>query len=256
MINFVIYEDEEYFDKLYEDIIHKFMGKSDDQYKIYHFAEYNQNLVDFIKSLTGQNIYIFDIEVKGKSGLDLAREIRNLKKTMNDQIIIATAHQDLIQNAFHKKIFMVDFISKFDELEDRLMLCFHEIYEIFNSNNFLSFKQDSEIVRIPYNDILFIEKDKYDECLYIETINDKFKYRGNIAKIEKILKNDKRFFRVHRSCIVNTFKITKINTSIPAIYFNDKYTNCLSRDKKKELEELCLLGLKESEQVVIGGDLI
>lgn len=27
MINFVIYEDEEYFDKLYEDIIHKFMGK-------------------------------------------------------------------------------------------------------------------------------------------------------------------------------------------------------------------------------------
>lgn len=60
-------------------------------------------MVDFIKSLTGQNIYIFDIEVKGKSGLDLAREIRNFKKTMNDQIIIATAHQDLIQNAFHKK---------------------------------------------------------------------------------------------------------------------------------------------------------
>ena len=47
MINFVIYEDEEYFDKLYEDIIHKFMGKSDDQYKIYHFAEYNQNLIKF-----------------------------------------------------------------------------------------------------------------------------------------------------------------------------------------------------------------
>ena len=53
---------------------------------------------------------------------------------------------------------------------------------------------------------------------------------------------------------MNTFKITKINTSIPAIYFNDKYTNCLSRDKKKELEEICLLGLKENDTAMIGGD--
>ncbi len=242
MINFIIYEDEEYFGNLYKNVIHKFMGNSDDQYKIYSFSEYSDEIIKFIKGLTGQNVFIFDIEVKGKSGLDLAREVRAVKKTMNDQIIIVTAHQDLIQNAFHKKILMVDFISKFDELEERLLLCFHEIYEIFNSNKFLSFKQDSEIIRIPYNDILFIEKDKNDECLYIETDNCRYKYRTNIAKIEHLLENDKRFFKTHRSCIVNTFKITKLNTSIPIIYFNNKYTTCLSRDKKKELETKCLVG--------------
>lgn len=242
MINFIIYEDEEYFCKLYENVIHKFMGSSDDQYRIYRFAEYSQELMNFVKNLIGQNIYIFDIEVKGKSGLDLAREIRTFKKTMNDQIIIATAHQDLVQNAYHKKILMVDFISKFDALEECLILCFREIYEIFNSNKFLSYKQDSEIIRIPYNDILFIEKDTNDECLYIETINDKFKYRGSLPKIEVLLKDDKRFFKSHRSCIVNTFKIKKINPSIPAIYFENKMTNCLSRDKRKELESICLIG--------------
>ena len=242
MINFIIYEDEEYFSSLYEDVIHKFMGSSDDQYRIYKFSEYNDDFIKLVKSLIGQNIYIFDIEVKGKSGLDLAREIRTFKKTMNDQIIIATAHQDLVQNAYHKKILMVDFISKFDALEDCLLLCFREIYEIFNSNKHLSLRQDGEIVRIPYNDILFIEKDKNEECLYIETINDRVKYRGSMPKLESILKDDKRFFKSHRSCIVNTFKIIKINPSIPAIYFENKMTNCLSRDKRKELESICMLG--------------
>ena len=150
---------------------------------------------------------------------------------MNDQIVIITAHQDLIYNAFHKKLLMVDFISKFDELEPSLILSLREIYEIFNSNKYLSFKKDSEIIRIPYNDILFIETD-----------NKRYKYRGNIAQIEKLLKNDARFFKTHRSCIVNTFKITKINGSVPIIYFGNKYTYCLSRDKRKELEQICLTG--------------
>jgi len=240
MINFIIYEDEEYFCNLYKDIIHKFMGPSDDNYKIYQFYEYNEELMNFIRNLSGQNVYILDIDVKGMSGLDLARKIRECKKTFEDQIIIATAYQDLVENAYHKKILMVDFISKFDSLEDKLILCFREIYETFNENKYLSFKQDGEIIRIPYKDILFIEKDKFEDCLYIETIDDKVKYNGSIAKIEKLLGDDKRFFKTHRSCIVNLFKITKLNTSIPTIWFNSKYTNCLSRDKKKELEDLCL----------------
>jgi len=240
MINFIIYEDEEYFCNLYKDIIHKFMGPSDDRYKIYPFLEYNDEVMEFIKNLSGQNIYILDIDVKGMSGLDLARKIREYKKTFDDQIIIATAYQDLVENAYHSRLLMVDFISKFDLLEDKLILCFREIYETFNENKYLSFKQDGEIIRMPYKDILFIEKDKYEDCLYIETIGDRVKYNGSIAKIEKLLIEDKRFFKSHQSCIVNYYKITKLNTSEPTIWFNNKFTHCLSRSKKKALEELCL----------------
>ena len=88
---------------------------------------------------------------------------------------------------------------------------------------------------------LYIEKDKTEDCLYIETESSRFKYRGNISQIENVLKEDKRFYKTHRSCIVNTFKITKIISTIPAIYFNDKFTNSLARDKRKELEEICML---------------
>ena len=242
-MNFIIYEDEDYFCKLYTSIIHKFMGPSDDNYKIYYFKDYSDKLLSFIKKLSGQNIYILDIEVQGKSGIDLAREIRSYKRSTDDQIIIVTAHQDLVENAYHRKLLMVDFISKFDELEERLISCFRESYETFTENKFLSYKQDGEIIRIPYKDILFIEKDKLEDCLYIETNDDRYKYKANIATVEKILNNDKRFFKTHRSCIVNLYKITKLNTSVPIIHFNDKYTNCLSRDKKKELEELCLMDI-------------
>ena len=241
-MNFIIYEDEDYFCNLYKSVIHKFMGPNDNHYKIYLFKEYSDKMLDFIKDLSGQNIYVLDIEVKGKSGLDLAREIREFKRTTDDQIIIATAHKDLVENAYHKKLLMVDFISKFDSLEEQLVLCFRESYETFNANKFLSYKQDGEIIRIPYKDILFIEKDKFEECLYIETLDDRFKYKTIIATVEKLLNGDKRFFKTHRSCIVNLYKITKLNTSIPIIYFKHKSTNCLSREKKKELEELCLSG--------------
>ncbi len=241
MINFIIYEDEEYFAKIYENTAHKFMGNNNDQYKIYLFKEYTPSILEKIKNLSGQNIFIFDIEVKGKSGLDLAREVRRLRKTMNDQIIIVTAHQDLIQNAFHNKILMMDFISKFDDLESQLTACFQEIYEIFTGNKFLSFRQDGEIIRIPYNDILFIEKNKTEDYLEIETTQDTIIYKSNIAKVEKMLAGDVRFFKTHRSCIVNVFRITKLNSSIPIIYFGEKSTTCLSRDKRKLLEERCML---------------
>ena len=243
MINFIIYEDEEYFYNLYQKVIHVFMGGNNDHYKIYIYKEYSEEMIDFIKNLSGQNIYILDIEVKGKSGIDLAREIRKYKKSFDNQIIIATAHQDLVENAFHRKLLMVDFISKFDSLEDNLILSFRTSYEYFNENKFLSYKQDGEIIRIPYNDILFIEKDTYEDCLYIETTDNRYKYNGSISKIEKQLDDDQRFFKTHRSCIVNTFKITRLNVSIPEIKFKDKSTNCLSRDKKKELEERCLTNM-------------
>ena len=78
--------------------------------------------------------------------------------------------------------------------------------------------------------------------MVIETETNAVKFKSNIAKVEKLLSDDARFFKTHRSCIVNTFKITKLNSSLPVIYFGKKSTTCLSRDRRKELEEKCLIG--------------
>ena len=94
MINFVIYEDKEIVRKSYVKMIHKFMGKSDSAYKIYEFNSYTNKTKEYISNNIGYNIYILDIEVPGKSGLDLAREIRNTGD-WKSQIVIVTSHDDL-----------------------------------------------------------------------------------------------------------------------------------------------------------------
>ena len=113
MVNFIIYEDKDYIRKEYESIIHKLMGENDAAYRIYQFASYNNQVNSFIKSNSGLNIFILDIEVPGKSGLDLAREIR-ASGDMESQLIIVTAHKEMLENTFLNRSLVLNFVSKFD----------------------------------------------------------------------------------------------------------------------------------------------
>ena len=238
MINFIIYEEDKHYIELYERLIHKFMAVNNDTYKIYKYSRYSSKIVDEIKGLIGYNIYIFDIEVYGKSGLDLAREIRKNTDFFYNQIIMVTSHTDLVTNAYHNKLLMIDFLSKYDDLETNLIDCFHQIYLLFNRNKaFLSIKNDGELIRIPHNDIVYIEKHKNDNYICIHTDNCEFKYKSNIGDIESHLKRDVRFLRSHRSAIVNVNKITKVDMINNIIYFKSKKTNYLARDRKKDLEK-------------------
>lgn len=238
MINFIIYEEDKHYIELYESLIHKFMATNNDLYKIYKYSKYSSKIIEDIKGLVGYNIYIFDIEVNGKSGLDLAKEIRNMTDFFYNQIILVTSHTDLITNAYHKKLLMIDFLSKYDDLETNLVDCFHQIYMLFNRNkSFLSIKTDGELIRIPHNDIVYIEKHKNDNYICIHTDNCEFKYKSNIGDIESHLQSDIRFLRSHRSAIVNVDKITKVDMINNVIYFKSKKTNYLARDRKKDLEK-------------------
>ena len=237
MINFIIYEGDKQYISLYEDIIHKFMAISNNSYKIYKFTKYSEQILDNIKHLMGYNIYILDIEVKGKSGLDLAREIRLMTDFANNQIILVTSHTDLVSNAYHRKLLMLDFLSKYDDLENNLLTCFKESCMLFSRNKSLSIKCEGEILRIPHNDILYIEKNKNDNYICIHTESSEYMYKSNISDMESHLKRDVCFLRSHRSAIVNVNKITKIDTVNNVIYFKSKRTNYLSRDRKKDLEK-------------------
>ena len=62
-----------------------------------------------------------------------------------------------------------------------------------------------------------------------------------IGWIENELKNDERFFRTHRSCIVNLNNISNVELKNSKIIFGKKSTNLLARDKKNELKDkLCI----------------
>lgn len=237
MINFILYEENGYYMALYENIIHKFMGSMDDRYKIYKYLEYTSKMCHDIKTMEGQRVYIMEISGKGKSGLDLAKDIRKYSNTVNDQIIFITEHTELFTNAQHNKLLMLDFISKYDDIETNLISCLNTIYMYFTKNRSLMLKQDGEIIRVMYDDILYIAKDNADDYLYIYTTNNKIKCNNSLLDLENDLKDDLRFIRTHRSAIVNVSKITKIDMINNIIYFNKVQMGYLSRKNKKILEQ-------------------
>lgn len=236
MINFIIYEDKKMIRNNYIKVVHKFMVNNDLSYKIYQFSDYNEEIKNFIKNNIGYNIYILDIEVPGKSGLDLARDIRASGDT-ESQLIVVTAHKEMLENSFLNRSLILNFVSKFDNCEENLLLALTMAYINVTRYKSYIFKNEGELYRIPYDDILFFEIDPESSRVKIITKNKEFYIKKTISSILKEL-SDPRFMKTHKSCIVNLFNIEKVDLINLVIYFcNGKQTDLLSRNFKKELQE-------------------
>ena len=98
---------------------------------------------------------------------------------------------------------------------------------------------NGEIYKIPYKDILFKEKENNLNHSIIYTKNEKIKVNSTIKAIEEQL-GSPRFFKTHRSCIINLDNVTKYQYNKNNIYFNSIKTSLISRDKKQILKEKLL----------------
>lgn len=250
MINFIIYEDEKKYRELYVSIILKVIGSMQYAYKIIEIDKYDKTTMTKINKLVGKKIFIFDIEVPGKSGLDLAREIRH-SGDWSSQMIVATTHEQLKQATLTSRMLMLDFISKYYNLEESLKECLKICLNIVETHQSLNFQYNGELYQIPYSDILYIEKNVDDPYSTIVTKNNDIEIKRTMSTIEKDLDGDNRFFRSHRSCIINIDNITSVELKDNIINFGNKSTVLLSRDKKSELKELLSdkIGLGEKTKI-------
>ena len=157
MINYIIYEDEEEYRKKYISIILKLRGKEQEGYRIIELEKYNEETKRQLDNILGKKIYIFDIEVPGKSGLDLAKEIRE-EGDWESQIIVVTTHEHLRTTSFTSRLLMLDFVSKYYDCENRLKESLIVAFDILTKYKALTFMTEGEIYQIPYRDILYIEK--------------------------------------------------------------------------------------------------
>lgn len=237
MINFIIYEDEKKYRELYVSIILKVIGSLQYAYKIIEIDKYDKTTMSKINKLVGKKIFILDIEVPGKSGLDLAREIRNTGD-WNSQMIVATTHEQLKNATLTSRMLMLDFITKYYNLEESLKECLKICLNIVETHQSLNFQYNGELYQIPYNDILYIEKNVDDPYSTIVTKDKDIEIKRTMSTIENDLKEDERFFRTHRSCIINIDNVTSIELKDNIINFGKKSTTLLSRDKKGELKDL------------------
>lgn len=234
MINFIICEDNKNVRDLHEALISKITMPYDFDYTVHSFEKYNNNLKKIINTPSNLKIYILDLELPGKTGLEIAQDIR--KVDWDSIIIVLTSHDELELKLFKEKLLIFDFISKFDNYEKRLTDSINLVIKNLNCRSALVFKQNKEIYHIKYDNILYIFRDNTKNKTKIKAIEKEYYVRDTLTNVAKQL--DNRFYQTHRASYVNLNNIKCADFKNDIIYFtNDDSIDYLSRNYKKGLKE-------------------
>lgn len=234
MLDIVVYEDNKNFMTKNINSINLALSNYDIDYRIHKYGSYNEQLDSVIKNLGSKKIYILDVEVNGMSGLEVAAKIREYD--WDSIIIIATAYEKYKNDVFYIRLMVLDFISKYNGYEKRLIDTIRTAISIIDTQRVFAFKYNRVIYRIPYSQICYIEKEPIIKRCIIHTVNNQYYITGSINSILSQLNDD--FCRTHQSCIVNLNNIRRVDLGTNTIIFkNGDKTDMLTTKMKKEVKK-------------------
>lgn len=228
MINIIVCDDNKEINKHICDIINKTMMPIDADYVIKRHYLYDEKFLKDMKE-EGPKIYVLDIEVQNTSGLDIAHIIR--KTDLDSPIIVVSAHDELADRAFRERLLILDFVSKFYNLEVELKKDIELAMRTFNGRRTLKFNSNRVSYMINLNDINYIAKAVGERKVIIKTISKEYLINKNFIELQNIVSDN--FIQTHRSCMVNIDNVKEIDSSNNIIRFeNGDETNLLSKSYK------------------------
>ena len=217
MVNFIICEDNNHVSNIYKNIISKVCMPYDFNYSINCFEKYSVEFKNLIHKQDNIKIYILDLELPNKSGIDIAREIRKID--WDSIIILLIDFSKHVSDVFSERIMALDIIFKDNSSDDRLIDDIKLAISIFAKQTFFTFKYNHIIYRIPYSDICYIEKESTIKRCIIHTLDDKYYITESVSSILSHLSSS--FCRIHQSCIINFDNVSRYNLSTNMIVFNN-----------------------------------
>lgn len=236
MINFIICDDDKRIVSDIKKILSKHMMKNNLEYKMHLFYDYDSNFMKIVKAKLPFKIYILDIETPSKSGIDVARVIRD--SDVESIIIFITGHEELGLTLLKNEIMFLSFINKFDNYEARLISSINKGIRMLQRKNILRFEERGTIYTIAMDDILYITRDSFERKCIIKTGYASIKTYKPLSDLLSLL--DDRFIRTHRACIVNSERVAKIDKIKKVILLDDGSTiNLLSKTYKKDVGIKC-----------------
>lgn len=232
MINFIICDDNKEVVEKIKSIISKCMMKNNFEYKTHLFYDLDDKFMQITRSNLPFKIYILDIETPSRSGIDVARIIRD--RDVESIIIFITGHEELGLTLLKNEIMFLSFINKFDNYERRLVTAINKGIRMLQRKNILRFEERGNIYNIAMDDILYITRDSFERKCIIKTTYADIKTYKSLSEIQSLL--DDRFVKTHRACITNIDRVAEIDKGKKKILFdNGTVIDLLSDRYKKEV---------------------
>ena len=235
MINFIICDDEKQLRTATKDKVISFMMNYDIDYKIHEFTGYDEKFEELASKDCGFKIYFLDIKTNKGSGLDAARTIREKYDDWTSIIIIMTSYSEYKYEALSSRLYLLDFVNKLDNFDKKIkedleisMKSYDKKYKTLN------YEYNHTYYKVEYRHIVCIEKEPDSKRCIIKTKSGEQLIPGTLNSVYKKL--DSRFFKAHKSMIINIDEIAKYEIRNNKVTFkNGYYTHLVSRDRKKEL---------------------
>lgn len=232
MINIIICDDiKRDLEKVYKNV-NNFFKTNGIECKIHLFNDYDSKFMKIVKEKLPFKIYILDIETPSRSGIDVARDIR--KKDIDSVIIFLTGHEELGNLILKNDLMFLSFINKFDNLKNRLNNSLKKALIMLKQKQTIKVVDNNNTYIINLDDILYLTKESFERKTIIVLDYAQYKVNVPLSKIAKML--DSRFIKTHRSCIINTNRLSRIDKKNRIIYFDNNTTTDLLSDRyKKEM---------------------
>lgn len=175
------------------------------------------------------DLILLDIEMPGDDGMRLAEKIKPFLPGV--KIIFITSHREYAIDAFELAVFR--YVPK-DEMDKRLHVAITDAIKLLmlESGQVYTIKTNNRLERIPYKDILYIERDGKNGA--ITTVNGRTKVRKSLQQIFDELAAEEFIF-IDRGCIVNMIHIMQIKDG--QVLLQNKTALAISRSHLQTVKE-------------------
>lgn len=185
-------------------------------------TESPDELINYLSENSGSGLYFLDIDLKASiNGIELATKIREYDP--RGFIVFITTHAEMSYLTFIYKVEAMDFVIKdnYSNIKERIHQCIADANKKYSSKanelqKVFTIRVEDRIINIEYNKILFFETSPTRHKVIVHAVDRQIEFYAKMKDIEEIL--DERFYRCHKSYIVNKDNIKDIDLSNRCIY--------------------------------------
>ena len=193
----------------------KYMKEFYSAFKLYNFTD-GQDLVESMSSIKiVYDIVFLDIFMKFTNGINVAKEIRNYDKEC--KIIFITSSKEYAIESYEVNAFNYILKPITDEIIRDVLMKAIKDSEVENRK--IVVKNKNGNYKISYKDILYAESRSRVVNIHLQS-GDVISFYSKLEDFVEKLK-DKRFYRCHKSFIVNMDYISKIENNKCTFMYNN-----------------------------------